>query len=1290
MKRSLGRLARAASFALAAVSIGACAGPRATDPSAHLATLRLEAPSRGGEAAGEWLLAELLEPGGTPSGIASARARLVETRTSGLFASLARAFDADVHGRLPDAAAAYLDVLEAARSSPRSDAPLVAWFAASRAEALRPVVAGYWERSAPIVERLAAAPGNIGWRARALLVEWRARETYRGAGKVDSGDLLAQLAIDQGCVGVARFAGPFGRRQPGDHRRHHAAEGAAPWPARFEPDDPADGRRAESVVAKAKGCALRAEEPRGEGVHYVQTFLELDAPRDILLAVSGAFAVRVDDVEVLARDEADWGSWPRLGVRLRLAAGRHRVVARLSRPETTIRVLSPSGLPAPVRASADDGAPYVLDRPEVLADPNPLEPYLRGHGVYGIAPLEAPPAEVPALRSLAAALAALEGHRDLADVLILPLVEGEKATPIALGQAAQFVETDPIFTPETGRTMARDFHTRAVEGDPRLWASRLWLTLDRAAQARPADTARELERLADEFAAVPTIAAQLASIEGKLGWTVEQARTVKRLAMRFPDDVPTLEAALAVAERQGEVAEVERLAQRMASLDPLNELAFRRALRREDYAAALAELRRIEQLRSDRSDLPVRIAELVERAGRADAGARAVLERLELALAASPRDPALRLALADARNARGERGALDEALVDAIRAGSDTRTLRQAIELVDGATALEPYRKDGLAILREAEAKGITLPGAAARILDYAALWVAADGSARMLEHTVLRIQSREGIARHTEQRIPPGVILKLRTVKKDGRILEPEIVSGKPTVTMPHLEVGDSIETESIWVMGGDGDGRRFRSPRWFFREPNVSYHLSQFVVISPKSRPFTIETSGRVPPPEVTTSEGLEVRRWSVTGALALPEEPGAPPIEEFLPSVLVGWGADWLSQLERLSEARGGGQPADPRLARIARTIATGKLDGSLDAVPHDERARRIYRWVVDNVTPGEERWPPRIVTSKSGDLTEAFLFLCRMAGVDARLAVVRSRLAPPSRGPLSDLEAFASTAVRVKTEHGVRWLLVGSRFAPYGFLPSSLAGQPAVLVDGAERQTGTRAEPLERDRTTIDGVDDGVIHRGTIKLDASGLGRLELTQEFHGRYAIAIRTALSQVEAVGVAENERRRELVEQRMIGPKLPGAHVERLALENLDALDEPLRMTLVVEAPNFARRDGSGLIFDVPFLGSMAPLVGLVRRETPLYVDESARSRVELTVELPPSARLLSSLETTTLADPRVRVEVKDSLKGRAVRLEREVELPAGRVAPEDYPEFREIVRRADGLLNQPIRVAL
>ena len=249
------------------------------------------------------------------------------------------------------------------------------------------------------------------------------------------------------------------------------------------------------------------------------------------------------------------------------------------------------------------------------------------------------------------------------------------------------------------------------------------------------------------------------------------------------------------------------------------------------------------------------------------------------------------------------------------------------------------------------------MPGTAARVLDYSAIRVHEDGSARMLEHEIIGIQSREGIQEHAEQR-PRGVPLKIRTIKKDGRILEPEVIEGKPTVTMPHLEVGDYIETEWLVNLRGDGaGGRMFEGPRWFFREEKIPYWRSEFVAISPKNRPLDIETGGTgVPAPSISESGALITRRWRVDQSPALPEEPAMAPIQEFLPNVRIGWGISLDDAIQRFIDATADETPRDPRLVEVAATNARGdpKKDVRRPAVDRqaallpqasiDERAKR----------------------------------------------------------------------------------------------------------------------------------------------------------------------------------------------------------------------------------------------------------------------------------------------------------------------------------------------------------
>ncbi len=1275
--------------ALALLALAGCGPQQSAAKTSHLAAARAAADgSSDPERVGAWLLAELVAPHGSIKRAAAARKRLAELGGEGLWASLARSVDADSHGRFGAAAKGYLAALRAARDDGSPEAGMLAWFAANRLISLSAAVPDLYDQAGELVKEIVAQPGSVGWRARGELVEWWSRKLLRDA-KADDGDALYRdVAAQHGCLQKALVAGPFGHGVLADHRRRFEAEKPAPWPARFTPDA-RRGLEPITRAAEARGCALSIPSGRG-GVYYVQSFIDLPAERDVVLAVQGAYALFVDDAMVLDRSMDKWGVWPRFGVRLRLGAGRHRILARLIRPDTAIRVLAADGRPLGLEGSDDQEAPYTLGAPALLPDPNVLEPFLRKLGVKPLAGAP-PPANAavdrghPVLRYVAAYLAHVEGQDDLASVLFEPLIKKQAtSTPLVLAQQAVFVDNDPVYATGVARDLARDLRQLAADRDDALWGPRLWLALQLGDKGKPAELVHEVEALAKVFPEVPTILEQLAAIYSQLGWPAEHQRALELAAKRFPSDVQVLESLMEARESRGDRKGAEDIAAQILAVDPTSEVLLKRALVRADYPAAVAELRRIGKLRADRRDLAFRLADLLERSG----SPHESLEKLELALAQNPTDADARLALADAKLAAGDKTALTTALVDAIESGADDARLRRAIELAEGMTDLEPYRRDGLAVIAAAEQSGVTLPGASARILDYGALWVASDGTARMLEHEIIRIQERDGIAKHVEQQIPQGVILRIRTIKADGRIFEPELVEGKPTITMPHLEVGDYIETESIWFLQGASEGgKRFQGSRWYFREENTSYHVSEFVVVTPSSAPeLVVETTGVVPEPVVARPAGLTVRTWKVEGSVALPEEPLSAPIREFLPSVQVGWGIDLDWQLARIGDLAAETVTRDPRMVRIAQRIVTRKKDVALAKISHDERAKRLYRWVLDNIQPGDEKDGPRIITSQSGDRTRAFLYLCQLVGVDARLGLVRDRLSPVPNGPFSEAEYFNVPAVRIKTKRGSRWLLVHERFAPYGYLPSSLRGQPAVVIQHKTPVTSVTPPPFEKETTSAGGSELGVRHEGTIKLRADGSAQIELVQTYHDRWAFQLRKWLH-----GVSDSRRKEEL-EARLLGLALPGASVSELTLPNLDDIDVPVTLKLTLDVPNLARLAEGELVLDIPFMTPVGQLVRLPERQSPLYIGErfANRTQIKLRVELPEGATIASPLEATTIEDPRLVARVRYKKVAGALIVEREVSLPASRVKPEEYPAFRKMVLEADEALTSSIRVRL
>ena len=1236
--------------------LGACTGGRGAEHAqTPLGELRRVGPTTtSAELAGEWLLLEMISPGGDARTAARARARLEEIGGGGMLAHLARGLDDAIHGKMQQAPDHYLNATRAARASSDPRAPIVAWFAANRAVALRNHGKDLWPRWRSFVSDAMKEPLAMGWRARAELVEWWADEAYAGATK----NVEQLSAREYGCVDHLRLAGPFGRGAAPDSYRGFDAERPGPWPARWSAT-PGAFVPPRVLDTKQEGCFLRVNEPVSSGVFYAETFLELESSMEVIIAAQGALALFIDDAKLLDRDPRIWGVWPRFGVQVWLDAGRHRVVARLADPQTSLRVLRADGRPADVKASSDAAAPYSVVPPKVVGDPNVVSRHIAASGVVD------PGDDVS--RFLLAYLAYAEGQGDVAAVLTEPLIkDNAKATGLVLGASATFADKDPLFDPTSVRDLARELHGRAIKKDPKLWQSELSLALWEGERAGPTEAVRRLRGLTEAYPEVSGLLFALARLYGELGWSAEYTEAAKKLAERFPDDVEALSAALSVHEVQGDRARADALAARIRRLDPDSEVGLTRALAREDYAAALTELRRIGARHPERKDLAERIFDVMVRAGNTSE----TWKKLEAAIDKSPLDGAARLALADARYGAGKRDSLRKALVDALASGAGTGALEEALDLVEGTTELEHYRLDARAIIRDYEASGIALQGTAARVLDYAAIWVHDDGSSRMLEHEVIRIQSPEAIGKLAEHPKLEGVVLHARVIKKDGRVLEPEEVVGKPTITFPHLEVGDYIETEHVMSKAGDGRGKQYVSPHWFFREENIAYARSEFVMIVPDSKDLAIETHGNVPPPAIEKKDGIVSRRWRVDKSPAAEVEPGSPPITEFLPSVRVGWGISLEERVAVLGDSLAEAAPVDPRIRRIATKIVS-----PLPRTETRERTRKLYRWVLSNVEEGPEADGRRVIVGKRGNRWRAFMTLCRSLGIKTEYAVAKNRLSPAAPGQITQATQYVEPLVRVSTGQGPIWLTVASKFAPFGYVPAEIRGVEAFVL--------TEAGP-KKIVTPAGGTEDSVTYEGTVDLAADGSAKLDLVQSFSGKYAMAVRSAFIQLP------ESQLRDLVESKLLARALRGARLLSHEITHLDDLDHPLLLKMKAEMPGFAQSVGGDLSISPPFSPRVAQLATLPARQTPLMIGEATHQEIRLRIQPPKGAAPRGVLAGVTIKDADRSVTIADRLDGSVLLLDRVLDIPAGRVTPEAYPAFLDFARRADAALGRDVRLRL
>jgi hypothetical protein len=1258
----LGALAAWAALAALSVAASGCGASRPRTGEPPLSALRSAGKtSTDGEVVGRWALTEMLAPGGTAANAEIARKRLgaLVPAPRGLLATFARAVIDEAHGDPRSASDAYLGTLAAAAASPDPSAPLVGWYAARHLFALRGSVTDLFVRNRGALESLLAHPGQLGWRAVADLEDWRAIEVHESAertGEAYEDEVMRRM----GCARGLRLAGPFGHGVQVDRRRPFDAERPEPWP-RAWPPDPMRGSVPHVLSVTQKTCLAVADEQVQEGTFYVEAFFVSRGERELVVAAQGAIAIWIDGVQVLARGIDEWGSWQRFGAHVAVGVGRHRVVARTLTPVASVRLLNPDGTAAGVDTAGDAGAPYGVAPPRLLADPNPLEAIVRmaSRG-------ESPLADAPILATVAAYAAHVDQMDDVAATLVEPLVIGQDAAPLALELAATFVAADPILPDDLRVPRARSLRERALARDPRMWQAKLLSILDEAEQHGAAEVVEPLRRLADDVRGEPEVLEQLAQLYGRLGWRGEQMHALTDLAKRFPDDVSALRGYLEVLDEDGDAGEADAVAARIAKLDPDAEVELDRALARHDYKAAIAELERLKRRRPDRAEIASRMADVLARSGDPSAAAT----ELEGTLAKHPLDAQARFKLADRASAKGDARALRRALAAALQAGANTDDLRAAIDLVEGATDLEPYRADGAATIREFqawEAAGHHMDGTAARVLDYAAIWVHEDGSSEMLEHEIQKIQSQEAVTSESETEPPAGLVLHLRVIKPDGRVLEPEPVPGKPTLTMPHLEVGDFLELEHVTRQAGDGaKGRLYQSPHWFFREADKGYWRSEFVVATPADRQVEVEVRGKVPEARTRQIGRFVERRWRVDLSPPAEVEPQSPPITEFLPSVRLGWGISLDATLSRLVDLVVDPTPLDPRLRRTALGLVQG-----VPASAGDERARRLYRWAVEHVQEGKETDGRRVMTGASGSRQAAFRYMLRLLGIESEFALARNGLSTPPIGKMSEVEQYEALVMRLTTEQGPRWLTVRDKFAPYGYIPAELRDQPAIRL--------VRGTPSDVVRAP--GAVDGVTYEGRADVRLDGSASLDLTVTFAGDRAIAWRNALDHIPEAKLYD------FVEREIVAPSFDGGHVREIKLEGALVRDQPLVMHLRVEVPELAKPNATGLALRPPFVPTLAQLAALPERHTPLLRRASWRAQVKVRVVLPESVRMPSSMPGGEARDADSSVRVSDSVNGHAIDFDRVVDLPAGRVAPgAEYAAWQKFIRDADTLLSRNV----
>ncbi|MFH1808902.1 MAG: hypothetical protein ABIJ09_09160 [Pseudomonadota bacterium] len=650
-----------------------------------------------------------------------------------------------------------------------------------------------------------------------------------------------------------------------------------------------------------------------------------------------------------------------------------------------------------------------------------------------------------------------------------------------------------------------------------------------------------------------------------------------------------------------------------------------------------------------------------------------VQRRVDDRLQMFPRDLLAARWLVRAGRARGD---LEAALrrAEAIRLGLPTWQ-----HLRERASGLDPdrhLRVDTAALVADFGAHSSAHPELYAGfpfvfVLDAAAQIFTGGGGGLRITHQILRVQSKEAASQLGEVRPPAGAELRaLRVIKADGRVIEPEAAHSSGDVSLSGIDVGDFIELHWIqeqWPDAVDHD----QLVRFFFAT-QVPIFCSQLVLVGPSSEMSRLQIhSLGLPPPQRQVDDDQVRLQFEARDVPAHRTQPFAPSPVEVLPHVTASHGVDIGLYARRALRSLAEAERTNADLDRFARDAVAGKRGD-------DSRLRALVEAVVRRVRdPGPERDPVTILAAGRGDRQALLRAAGRQVGLDLRwVALHRASPAPVVDWPDSELPE------RVLLHHTARGdrplVLAGRNVALDGWFAQARGGH-WVEVDpvlATAPQLG-RAQP----------VPDTWVCRAPSRMNVEatldGSGRLD------GSLHMVVQSPLAgylrqRLRAVPLDDTARAIE----GWFGSIFPGAALHDFAIDALDDDLQPLALRARFDVASYALANNGDLVI-ARFLPSLSLVLGGERAAPASYLRVGQRSvavlmdphheTAQVILHLPAGLRPRSMPAELAEEGPFGRYHQHAHLRGDALEVKREIDVPYGRVEVEQEPALRALGERVE-----------
>jgi transglutaminase-like putative cysteine protease len=525
------------------------------------------------------------------------------------------------------------------------------------------------------------------------------------------------------------------------------------------------------------------------------------------------------------------------------------------------------------------------------------------------------------------------------------------------------------------------------------------------------------------------------------------------------------------------------------------------------------------------------------------------------------------------------------------------------------------------------------------------------------------------------------------RVYKPDGEVVE-ALSMGEQDVSEPWyglyydvkaqvirfaaLEPGDVIEVQYIV----SDVGRRNLFAEYFgelhFFQEELPRLESRYVLIAPRDKKLYFNQ------PKLVTRKDEQAGEDTIYTFVArdLPKidsEPGMPGFSELAAYVHVSTYQAWDEVASWYQGLIKGQVEGSPQIRAAVKEATKGITD---------ERAkiRALYDYVVGKTRYvglefGIHGFQPyrtqQVFARKFGDCKDKASLLTVMlkeAGIPSTMVLARTRTGGDIDAKPASLAPFDHAIVYVPKYD---WYLDGTaEFSGADELPASDQDIPVLLVN-EKKLVRTPVLPPAK---------NNVVTEWHVALDAAGAAKVDERLRISGEAAHDWRSHYQspgeRADKYGRAWND-------------KYPGARLDKLEMA-LDDREKPVEVRASVEVPHWARPEGGALVMSI--LGREADMLRsyarLSARKHDLILGYPWHQEDRITLELPPGWKVKELPAPRTLETPLGRFTLEAQDRGGVVTVISTLEVRRHRIAPADYPGFRELCRSVDELVAQELTI--